>query len=261
MPVDERPAFQQVQKQMTDWLRDPDNAPAPAVEARRLAIYRDLFFNNVRDFVESAYPVLKRLLPEEEWSALVRDFFSQHRCESPYFRDISLEFRTWMEAARMEFMATKPWVQELLHYEWMELAAECAETDSTDVTINADGDLLAERPVVRESVWPLVYRWPVHALDPDMLDATSPPELPTFLIVYRDAEDAVRFLQVNALTARLVELLQINTHHSGSAVLEQLAGEAGFTDAAAFLSAGNDMLADLRRQGIVAGTAFSGSQM
>lgn len=254
MPADSRLAFQHVQAQMTDWLRDPANKPAPAVEPRRLTIYRELFFNNVRDFVENAYPVLKSLLPEEEWTALISDFFAGHRCQSPYFRDISLEFRTWMEAERSEFIAIKPWVQELLHYEWVELAAECAEIENAGVRANPDGDLLEEAAVVGECVWPLVYRWPVHVLAPDNPPAGIPPELPTCLIVYRDDEDVVRFLEVNALTARLVELLQMSTLRPGRAVLEQLASEAGYTDAAAFLPAGAEILLDLRAQGIVQGS-------
>lgn len=254
MSVDARFTFQQMQKQMTDWLREPDRKPAPAVEQRRLDIYRELFFNNVRDFVENAYPVLKSLLPEEEWATLVRDFFAEHRCQSPYFRDISLEFRTWMEATRADYLATKPWAQELLHYEWVELAAECAESDNEHVIVNDDGDLLAEQPIVGACVWPLVYRWPVHALHPDNLPTTHPPELPTCLIVYRDDEDMVRFLEVNALTARLVELLQQNEHRSGREVLEQLAREADYADAGAFVTAGASLLADLRAQGIVRGT-------
>lgn len=254
MPVDARFAFQQVQKQMTDWLREPENKPAPAVEQRRLAIYRELFFNNVSGFVENAYPVLKSLLPEEEWSALVRDFFAEHRCQSPYFRDISLEFRTWMEAARTDCLAAKPWVQELLHYEWVELAAECTESKNEQGTVNAAGDLLTEQPMVGECVWPLVYRWPVHTLDSNHPPTASPPELPTCLIVYRDDEGMVRFLEINALTARLVELLQLNDKRSGRQVLEQLATETGYADAGAFVTVGASLLADLRAQGIVRGT-------
>lgn len=257
MPVDSRYGFQQAQKQMTDWLRNPESKPAPAVEARRLKIYRELFFNNVCDFVETAYPVLKNLLPEDEWSTLVTDFFAEHRCQSPYFRDISLEFRTWMEAECTEFIAAKPWVQELLHYEWMELAAECAEIQNAETRVNPEGDLLAGLPVVGAGVWPLAYRWPVHALDPDRLATASPPDMPTFMIVYRDDEDSVRFIEVNALTARLVELLQLNTTHTGKEVLEQLASEAGYGDVGAFVSAGQGLLADLRAQGVLRGTAVS----
>ncbi len=166
MPVESLPRFQQLQREMTDWLREPAHKPAPDVEPRRLAIYRELFFNNVRDFVENAYPTLKSLLPEAQWSALVADFFAEHRCQSPYFRDISLEFRQWMELARADLLDEHPWMQELLHYEWVELAAECAEVDEDVAAVDRDGDLLDGMPVVVAAAWPLVYRWPVHTFAP-----------------------------------------------------------------------------------------------
>lgn len=251
MPAE--PHFQQVQRQMTDWLRKPDENPAPEVERRRLNIYRELFFNNVRDFVENAYPVLKSLLPEDEWSALVTDFFAEHRCQSPYFRDISLEFRTWMESAQGELLSARPWMQELLHYEWVELAAECAEVEEDDTPVNKDGDLLAGTPVMAACVWPLVYRWPVHRLSASEPPENEPPALPTCLIVFRDEEDVVRFTEVNAVTARLVELLQGGNALTGQMVLEQLATEAGYTDVAAFVVAGSGMLTDLHEQGLLRG--------
>ena len=39
-------------------IRDPQNRPAPAgIEDRRMAIYRELFFNNVRDLLGRGFPV------------------------------------------------------------------------------------------------------------------------------------------------------------------------------------------------------------
>lgn len=259
MPAESLPRFQQVQREMTDWLREPERKPAPDIELRRLNIYRELFFNNVRDFVENAYPMLKSLLPEEQWSALVTDFFAEHRCQSPYFRDISLEFRQWMESARTDLLTARPWIQELLHYEWVELAAECAEVEddaadtSVDARVDDEGDLLAGIPVVGACVWPLVYRWPVHTFVPGEPPADTPPEYPTCLIVFRAEDDSVRFVAVSAVTARLLELLQAGSGQTGRAALQQLAGEAGYADVDAFVTAGQGMLADLQAQGIIRG--------
>ena len=261
MPAEPLPRFQQVQREMTDWLREPERKPAPDVELRRLNIYRELFFNNVRDFVENAYPMLKSLLPEEQWSALVTDFFAEHRCQSPYFRDISLEFRQWMESARTDLLAARPWIPELLHYEWVELAAECSEVDAddpaVDTRVDEDGDLLAGIPVVGACVWPLVYRWPVHTFTPGDPPADTPPELPTCLVVFRDDEGSVSFLAVSAVTARLLELLQASGSQTGRDVLLKLAAEAGHTDVRAFMTAGQGTLADLRARGIIRGSRVS----
>jgi len=258
MPV-ESGGFQATQKQMTDWLREPHSKPAPGVERRRLDIYRELFFNNVRDFVETAYPVLKSLLPENEWNELVSRFFAEHRCVSPYFRDISLEFRTWIEGGQPEWQAIHPWGVELLHYEWVELAAECAEAEEDAAACQPDGDLLAGIPFVQSCVWPLVYRWPVHALSAEHPPTFAPPAEPVCLLVFRDSEDAVHFLEVNPVSARLVEMLQAHAPCSGRDLLLQLAAEAGYTGPGvdAFVQAGAAMLETLRASGVIRGTRLS----
>lgn len=252
MPAESLPRFQQLQRQMTDWLRTPDRSPAPDVEPRRLAIYRELFFNNVRDFVENAYPLLKSLLPASEWSALVNGFFAEHRCQSPYFRDIALEFRNWMDASRPALLQAHPWIQEVLHFEWVELAIECADVDEPEDPVTPDGNLLDGIPVVAACVWPLVYRWPVHRLADVPPD--EPPALPTCLIAFRDDEGSAHFVEVSAVTARLIELLQAGKHPTGRAALEQLAGEARHADVAGFVAAGQGTLADLQARGILRGT-------
>ena len=86
--------FQQVQHAFIAHIKDPDSQPAPMdIEARRMAIYRDLFFNNVLGFVSSAFPVLKSLYTEPAWQGLVRQFFIKYQCSSPYFLHIAEHLR------------------------------------------------------------------------------------------------------------------------------------------------------------------------
>lgn len=250
------PAFQRLQRQMTAWLREPGRQPAPAVEERRLAIYRELFFNNVRDFVDTAYPVLGSLLPAAEWDGLVEAFFAGHRAQSPYFRDISLEFRLWAEAVRPAALEQRPWAFELLHHEWVELAADCAECPP-DPACEPDGDLLAGRPVLRQALWPLAYRWPVQALCVQNPPSAEPPARPTCLLLYRDDGDRVRELEVSPLAARLVELLQGEPALTGREALRRLAREAGREgdDAeAAFVAEAAGLLTSLRQEGVLLGS-------
>ncbi len=51
------------------------------------------------------------------------------------------------------------------------------------------------------------------------------PEVPTFLVVYRDAGDKVGFIELNGATARLLELLRENEQLSVGDVLKTLAAE------------------------------------
>ncbi|MDH4254937.1 MAG: DNA-binding domain-containing protein, partial [Gammaproteobacteria bacterium] len=54
----ERPAFQRRQYEFAAHIRDPDANPPPAgIEDRRMAIYRELFYNNLLSLLGSTFPV------------------------------------------------------------------------------------------------------------------------------------------------------------------------------------------------------------
>ena len=60
--------FKKHQYEFTAHIRDPEKNPNPAnIEARRMQIYSNLFFNNVEDFISNTYPVLKSITPEDKW--------------------------------------------------------------------------------------------------------------------------------------------------------------------------------------------------
>src|SRR5262245_31185449 len=80
-------------------LRDPEHAPAPAdIEPRRMAIYTDLFFNNIESLVAANFPVIRTLYDDDAWRTLLRAFYREHRCHTPLFTEIAREFMRWLEA-------------------------------------------------------------------------------------------------------------------------------------------------------------------
>lgn len=73
----------------------------------------------------------------------------------------------------------------------------------------------------------LNYRWPVHQIGPDHRP-DAPLEQPVWLLVYRNAEDRVAFMEINAVTARLLALMQEQPLSSGEQLLQTLGDEMGF---------------------------------
>ena len=66
--------FQALQRQFTAYLRNPEHAPAPGgMEERRLKIYRELFFNNIEGLLAGNFPVIRRILDDATWTALLRE--------------------------------------------------------------------------------------------------------------------------------------------------------------------------------------------
>ncbi len=250
----EAPGHYAVQAAFAAHLRDPDAHPAPAdVEDRRMAIYRALFFNNVHGLLSTAFPVLRRLHDEAAWNALVRDFFRDHRARTPIFHKLAEEFVDWLADTRGVVPGDLPFLAPLAHYEWVELALATAE-DPPAAALLADpnGDLIGRPPRISPLCWTLAYDWPVHRIGPDFIP-TSPSSQQTFLVVYRNRQDEVKFMEINAVTARLLTLADEQPDRSGGDLLEQIAEELQHPDLDQVIDAGSEILEGLRERGIVLG--------
>ncbi|MBX3725965.1 MAG: putative DNA-binding domain-containing protein [Xanthomonadales bacterium] len=255
-PADTGAALRSRQQAFAEWLRDPDRRSAPAgVDPRRLAVYRRLFFNTVAGLLAGNFPVLRVLHDEAAWRSLVRAWYAGHRARSPLFPEVGSEFVAWLQARQaLPEAPDPPWLAELAHYEYMEIHAANAEAEIADVAHDPEGDLLAGAPVVSPLAWPLAYRWPVHRLGAEQPPQATAPAQPTCLVVVRDRRDRVGFLEANALTLRLLELLRERPAVAGADQFRTLATEAGLA-ADALLVHGRDILARLLARDIVLGTA------
>ena len=234
-------------------LRDPQRAPAPAdVEDRRMAIYRALIFNNVSSLLAANFPVLHRLLEGLRWDAAVRDFFIRHRCRTPLFLELPREFLDYLQNERAA-PDDPPFLLELAHYEWVELALQISDEEPDLSGVDPNGDLVSAAPVVSPLVRNLTYRFPVHRIMPEFQPG-EPPAEPTRLLAYRTRGDRVEFLEINAVTQRLIQLLQESRSSSGHDILKQLAAELRHPQPETVLAFGAQQLDDLRARGVILGT-------
>lgn len=247
------PEFQDLQRRFSAHLRDPIGVAAPqGIEDRRLGIYRDLFYNNIEGALANAFPVLRRLCSDEHWQALVRDFYARHLSLDPVFQGLAAEFLRYLETERGPGEGDLPFMQELAHYEWVELALSIAPDDVTAEQADAAGDLLLGAPLVSSLAWTLAYAYPVHRIGPGCLPS-APSDTPTYLVVHRNRQEEVKFIEINAVTARLLQLIESAPAASGREHLEQIAAELGAA-ADEIVPAGLQMLQGLRDRGVVLGT-------
>lgn len=247
------PGFIRDQYAFAAHLRDPKVSPGPTdVEDRRMEIYRDLFYNNVEGFMSDGFPVLRAITPDEVWHRRIRRFFADHRSHTPYFLKVSEEFLNWLREERGEHPDDPAFIQELAHYEWVELALSVADDPVRGDGVDPNGDLLHGVPQVSELAWNLVYQWPVHLIGPENLPEQAP-EQPTYLVVYRDRQDKIGFMEVNAVTYRLLDLLEEDGSRTGQQVLEQIAEELQHPDPDVVIKAGHDILLGLREREIILG--------
>ncbi|MES2683382.1 MAG: putative DNA-binding domain-containing protein [Pseudomonadota bacterium] len=246
-------SFQKLQTEFTAHLRDPQHAAAPGgIEERRLKIYRELFYNNIEGFLANAFPVLRQLIEDARWHAMVRDFFARHQSHDPLFHGLAEEFLRYLDDERGEVEGDAPYLRELAHYEWVELALSIAEDELTPALADPNGDLLDGAPLVSPLAWTLAYDYPVHRIGPEY-QPQSPGETPTYLVVYRTRQDEVKFTEINAVTARLLALIEAEPEATGCAHLTRIAAELG-AEAEPIIRAGHEMLLGLRARDVVIGS-------
>jgi len=242
--------FQATQNQFAAYIRDPNNNPAPAdVESRRMAMYRELFFNNIDSFIASNFPVMRTILNDAQWLEITQDFFARHRCQTPYFSEIAEEFLDYLQNERSH-PDDYPFLLELAHYEWVEMALSIAK----DTPQKGGGEflenLLQRRVALSPLAWPLLYQYPVQTIGPGFLPL-EPPEQASCLIVYRDHLDSVHFLKTTGLTIRLLQILQEQGPMAGEQCLQAVAAEFPQINAGSLMSNGPIILRELAEKGIL----------
>lgn len=218
-----------------------------------MAIYRELFFNNLLNLLGSTFPVLKKLHEPKKWRRMVREFMSRHRAHTPFFLEIPREFLEFLEREYTAGDDDFPFLRELAHYEWMELALSVS-TESNDLSIvDAQGDLLKGVPVRSALAWPLMYRYPVHRISPEFKPAAAGDEA-THLVMFRKADDELGFMELNPITAHLLDLIGTNENGaSGRDLLLRLAESMNYPDADALVRHGLQAMDDMRRSEILLG--------
>ncbi len=246
-------ALREQQFELAAHLRDPGaHAPPPGIEDRRLAIYRELFFNNIENLLAGNFPVIRKTLGEQRWRSLARGFYALHRSHTPLFAEIGREFIRFLQDRAGSGAGDPPWLAEMAHYEWVELGLQIADDE---IPVHAvAGDLLTGIPVLSPTAWALAYTWPVQHIGPDYQPDT-PPETPTLVLVRRDRQYEIRFAEISPLVYRLIEILR-SGELSGRQSLEQLAAEAGASDLPAFIEQGSAMLERMREEGTILGTTL-----
>jgi len=244
--------FRDFQAAFAARIRDPRGQPRPqGVPARRMRVYEELLFSNLEGFLLACFPVTVKLLGVRSWRRTVRRFFAEYRCHSPLFRDIPGEFLRWMEPEAATLFPDRPWLYEFMHYEWLELDVSIdPATGAYD--LDPQGDLLAGHPVLNPTARLACYHYPVHRIGPRFKPRAADGALHCYLL-YRDHDDVVRFTVLNAVTARLVEVLREEAL-TGEEALRLIARELNYDQTHTLLESGRGMLEQLRDAGVVHGT-------
>lgn len=199
--------FKAKQAEFSAYIRNPDENSCPKdVKLERMEMYRALFFNNMESFLSSNFPVLRKILNDTEWQQLAQDFFAEHPCTSPYFSEIPEEFILYLQNERAAKTEDYPFMLELAHYEWAEMALSISQDTHTDTKPLRIANL-QQTIQLSPLAWVFAYQFPVHNLSPAYLPLQAP-EQPSYLAIYRNKEDQVNFIELSPMSFYLLHTVQ-----------------------------------------------------
>jgi hypothetical protein len=247
-------SFKEVQYAFTRHMRDPENNPAPeGIEDRRIGVYRELVYNNIEGFIGNSFPVLRKITPDDRWHEMLRDYVCRHQAHTPLFPRMPLEFIQYLETERENHPDDPEFLLELANYEWAEISVSLDTREIEIDGIDAKGDFLTGIPVLNPIIMPQTYHYPVHQISPEYLP-DSPPEIPTYLLVYRRKDDEVGFLELNPVSARLIECIQSNKGKTGLQLLEGITEELNHPEPKVVIDGGHEIMRDMHTKDILLGT-------
>jgi uncharacterized protein len=243
------PGFSVKQEEFVRYIRDPAHNPAPAdVKPERMAMYRELIYNNIDGFLSGNFPVIRKILDDNQWHSMVQDFIVAHKSETPYFAEIAEEFLAYLEHERKN-PDDLPFLLELAHYEWVEMVlAISPEEISANPSIPEN--LLAAKISLSPLAWPLAYCFPVHHIAPEFMPLESP-ESPTFLLAFRDKCDMVRFNEISPMVYRLLEIIQEQQIITVENSLNQITTEFKHLSKEKITEGGLETLTELIKQSVI----------
>ena len=237
--------FQHYQLAFTAHIRDPSANKKPTrIQDTRMAVYREIVFNNIFSSVSACFPVCKSMLGARAWRKLVRAFFANHQATSPIFREIPQQFLQYIDTK----IDLPIYFQSLAHYEWVELAVASLQTDL--IKLSKTTDLLNEKPILAPAHMLLSYNYAVQSISKRRQPKGTEQ---TYLLVFRNAENKVKFIELNPIIFQLLNLIKTN-QLTGRQALTMLAEEIARPDVDAIITFGAEILADLAKQQAIIGS-------
>jgi uncharacterized protein len=240
--------FQRYQIAFTAHIRNPhaNKKPAGVVDAR-MAVYREIVFTNLLNSVASCFPVCRQILGITAWEILVRQFFANHQATTPLFREIPQQLLQFIESQTL-----KPnFIKQLAHYEWAELAVESQATSAQKLSKKVN--LMQEIPIFAPHML-LQYDFAVHQISKKNQPKNNLKlSEKTYLLVYRNADFAVKFIELNAMTFQLLESIEKN-NMAGEPALMRLAEHMPELAPEIVLKFGKETLQDLYEKQAIIGT-------
>jgi hypothetical protein len=185
-----------------------EDVAAALASPRRLAVYRSLVRNGLSAVVLRMLPRTRARLNAAcggRFDADFARFVAEVGPRTHYLRDVPGEFVAWVESAWRTDSLVPAYLSDLAAHELASYSVAASETTAAGRPI---GEVSLDRPLeFAGSVRLLRHAWAVHQLPADPTSMEVPARRDVWLLAYRDADHAVRWLELSPLAAEILERL------------------------------------------------------
>jgi hypothetical protein len=220
----------------------------------RLSLYRRLVRNNLEHVVGQMMPRAKARLDAlagGAFDASLAAFLDEVGPRTHHLRDVPAEFLAWARDRWPRDPRIPPWMIDLATHEHVEFLVGAAPLPASSPPL---GEVALDKPLVFTEVRRLVrYAFAVHELPEVLGDDTVPAARSVVLLAYRDERHEVRFLELTAVAAAILERL-----FAGDTLKDALTRACQFCAVPlddALLAGAARLLADLGERGVLLGAA------
>lgn len=227
-----------------------DPQKVPGAVNRRLKHYRRLVFNNFYNTLSTAFPVTKKDFGNEGFRSLVEYFVEHHDHQTPQIWKMPGEFVAHARENDWSKVYEKPYLQELLEFEWIEIEIHTMP-DMKLPEANRNGDIMQENIALNPEFDIMELSYPVHRLPPGQLTSQHGKY---FVLIFREHEDfTVQFTELSPLHVFIVESLA-SEPNSGNNLIPKTAQFFGLENNTQIQEHTRQFLEYLQQKGAILGT-------
>ena len=186
----------QLEQQLAKWCMTGKSQTIEGAKAEGLKQYRRLLRNNINNAMAQAFPISKEVLTSKEWDFLIDDFFANHKARTSQIWKLPYEFYKYIEMQSFAIKFNKPYLNDLLHFEWMEIEVHTMQ-DSYPELYKSEGDMKLDNIEVNPEYRLIKLNYPVHLY---AAEESQKHEGNYFLLVYRHPDNfEVKFIDLPVL--------------------------------------------------------------
>jgi len=194
-----------VQEKLGEYCRTGVEPELPGVTPGRIHHYRRLVSNVVKDTLGTAFPITISALGKDIWDLLVQDFFADGIPQTPQVWKLPLEFYRYHADKVTGKSIGKPFLDDLLYFEWMEIEVHTMP-DRPYPVYETEGDLFHDIVVFNPEYEIIKLEYPVHIYP---VRETIERKGEYYALLYRMPESGhVQFLNLSALNVYMITRLQ-----------------------------------------------------